>query len=92
MTILTATGARNILNGLSKNPRTKNLNAMLHYLEDVMLTSNIPNHTLYEADANYSLSLQSKVEVILDNLLNHVIGKSEAVNLLTKLLKATDES
>lgn len=33
-TIMSDLGARNILNGVSKNPRTKNLNAMLEYLQD----------------------------------------------------------
>lgn len=40
-TELSDLGARNILNGISKNPRTKNLNIMLKYLESEVLASNV---------------------------------------------------
>lgn len=37
-TKISTMGAHNILNGHSKNPRTKNLNIMLEYLEKVKMT------------------------------------------------------
>lgn len=40
-TSISAVGARNILEGISKNPRTKTLNIMLEYLEDQQIGYNL---------------------------------------------------
>lgn len=53
-TELSDLGSRNILEGKSKNPRTKNLNLMLNYLESIEIGSNLKDHK------NYNPSLHNK--------------------------------
>lgn len=56
-TKLSTMGAYNILNGISTNPRTKNLNIMLEFLESKVtgtaLDINPHMHVVKEAKANY---------------------------------------
>lgn len=58
-TSITAVGARNILEGISKKPRTKNLNIMLQYLEEKQIGKNLDTNSkklplLAEPSAEFS--------------------------------------
>lgn len=95
-TELSDIGARNILNGESKNPRTKNLDIMLNYLENKVLGTQL--NTKSEAQSfvkepnqqkDYKMSnerfVQIRVTQILDRLLNHEISKTEAISLISSI-------
>jgi len=52
-TKLSTMGAHNILTGESKNPRTKNLNIMLEYLEKLQTGKNFNKPVLKEPEEQY---------------------------------------
>lgn len=71
-TSLSDLGARNILSGESKNPRTKNLNIMLEYLESKKLLQPTDHNFTEEPTSPYkkSLHLQHEITVIQGALEN----------------------
>lgn len=62
-TDLSTVGAHNILTGVSKNPRSKNLDAMLDYLESKQLGKNIPGHKNYTKEPEEPIPKTAKKAV-----------------------------
>lgn len=91
-------GARNILTGESKNPRTKNLNIMLSYLETKVLGNKLSEpSTEFITKTKPDTSLDSTVEQMintkiqpLENQLKEV--NKELFNLNRKLLQFVNDS
>lgn len=66
-TLLSDLGARNILDGISKNPRTKNLNIMLDYLESIQTGTHLRGHPNFLQDPppdSYHRPLKTKLELV----------------------------
>ena len=88
-TSLSDLGARNILNRISKNPRSKNLDIMIKYLEDKMIESGSIDRLLNEINEEpevYNPVMASNVKQIIEKLLSRDICKDEAVRFILKLI------
>ncbi len=67
-TSISTVGAHNILTGESKNPRTKNLNTMLKYLETKVLSNELDNKevtkTLLQEPNNKYIPIKTNSKVV----------------------------
>jgi len=81
-TSLSDLGARNILTKVSNNPRTKNINIMLEYLESKVL-----GNQAAEPTANYSALHQFTANQIVDYIFNNKekFNNNEMYKMLLKI-------
>lgn len=99
-------GAHNILTGKSKNPRTKNLNIMIHYLESKVLGTQIPDVAQSILRANEPKHKYLDLESLAKNTINNheelmkvkiyelfieTISQKRAIEILNSLKSEADK-
>lgn len=87
-TEISTMGAYNILNGISKNPRTKNLNIMMKYLEKLQLGKNKNENKVEEPPGSYAPSLET---IIYNMVYDKVRVEIEDINKKLSTLQAEIE-